>query len=291
MSYGKSIKLFLTDGTPNGILTAEIINWTGHIVSAPRSQINNLLQRTEALRTGIYFLINDEEDPLYPKVYIGESECIGNRLKQHENNKDFWTKVCIVTGKDENLTKTHIKYLESRLIQIALSNSQCDLTNGTAHIYDKLPESDTADMEYFLEQIQMALPILGCSFLKEQKTTTAPIIVEAEFILNAKDISATAKLINNDFYVLKGSQVRKEPTNANAHSYVKKLRPALLEKKIIDPTTYTFSKNHLFNSPSAASAVILGRSSNGRVEWKHIKTNQTFADWEKSALNTQGKVN
>ena len=79
--------------------------------------------------------------------------------------------------------------------------------------------------------------------------------------------------------------------NANAHSYVKKLRPALLEKGIIDPKTYTFSKDHLFNSPSAASAVILGRSSNGRVEWKHIKTNQTFADCEKSALNTQGKSN
>lgn len=76
MSHGKSVKLFLTDGTSNGILTAEIINWTGHIVSAPRSQMNTLVQRSEASRTGIYFLVNDEEDPLYPKVYIGESECI-----------------------------------------------------------------------------------------------------------------------------------------------------------------------------------------------------------------------
>lgn len=286
MSHGKSVKLFLTDGTSNGILTAEIINWTGHIVSAPRSQMNTLVQRSEASRTGIYFLVNDEEDPLYPKVYIGESECIGNRLKQHENSKDFWTKVCIVTGKDENLTKTHIKYLESRLIQIALSNSQCELMNGTSHIYNKLPESDTADMEYFLEQIQMVLPVLGYAFLKEQKTSENPILpkTNAEFVLNTKDneVKATAQLINNDFYVLKGSRIRKNLINPNTHSYLKKLRPALLEKGIIDPITYTFSKDYLFNSPSAASAVILGRSSNGRIAWKHITTNQTFAEWEQS---------
>lgn len=209
-----------------------------------------------------------------------------SRLKQHENSKDFWTKVCIVTGKDENLTKTHIKYLESRLIQIALSNSQCELMNGTSHLYNKLPESDTADMEYFLEQIQMVLPVLGYGFLKEQKTSENPILpkTNAEFVLNTKDneVKATAQLINNDFYVLKGSRIRKNLINPNTHSYLKKLRPALLEKGIIDPITYTFSKDYLFNSPSAASAVILGRSSNGRIAWKHITTNQTFAEWEQS---------
>ncbi len=35
MATGRSIRLFLIDGTPNGILPAEIINWTGHALSAP----------------------------------------------------------------------------------------------------------------------------------------------------------------------------------------------------------------------------------------------------------------
>ncbi|WP_269913533.1 GIY-YIG nuclease family protein [Acinetobacter sp. HY1485] len=288
MSYGKSVKLFLTDGTLNGILTAEITNWTGHIVSIPRNQISSLIQRKEANRTGIYFLINDEEDPLYPKVYIGESDNIGYRLKQHENKK-FWNKACIVTGKDQNLTKTHIKYLESRLIQIVLSNSQCQLINATTHIYDKLPESDKVDMGYFLEQIKIILPILGYHFLEVSKITP-PTDDLAKFIIKTKEVYATAKIIKGDFYVLKGSQVRKDVKDPNC-CYLKNLRPKLIAEKIIDPETYIFTKDYHFSKPSAASTVILGYSSNGRTAWKHVETNQTFADWEESALNTQGKSN
>ena len=175
MAHGKSIKMFLADGSPNGILTAEIINWTGHVLSAPRTKLSELIQREECSRTGVYFLVSyDPENPLYPKVYIGESDDVANRLKQHNRTeesggKDFWEKVCLVTGKDQNITKTHIKYLESRLIEIARKNGQCQLLNGTAHQYSRLPESDTADMEYFLEQIQVVLPVLGYEFLKEIK--------------------------------------------------------------------------------------------------------------------------
>ena len=182
MAHGKSIKMFLADGSPNGILTAEIINWTGHVLSAPRTKLSELIQREECSRTGVYFLVSyDPENPLYPKVYIGESDDVANRLKQHNRTeesggKDFWEKVCLVTGKDQNITKTYIKYLESRLIEIARRNGQCQLMNGTSHDYSKLPESDTADMEYFLEQIQVILPVLGYEFLKE--ITIIPIVLE-----------------------------------------------------------------------------------------------------------------
>jgi hypothetical protein len=40
MSTGKSVRLFLADGTPGGLLTAEIMNWTGHIIAAPRSDLS-----------------------------------------------------------------------------------------------------------------------------------------------------------------------------------------------------------------------------------------------------------
>ena len=145
MVHGKSVKLFLVDGTPNGILTAEIINWTGHVLSAPRTKLAELIKREECSRTGIYFLVGyDPENPTYPKVYIGESDDVANRLKQHNRTedsggKDFWEKVCLVTGKDQNITKAHIKYLESRLMSIAQSNGQCQLDNGTAHTYARLP--------------------------------------------------------------------------------------------------------------------------------------------------------
>lgn len=301
MAHGKSIKIFLTDGLPNGILTAEIINWTGHVLSAPRTKLAELIKREECSRTGIYFLVSfDPENPMYPKVYIGESDDIANRLKQHNRTeesggKDFWEKVCIVTGKDQNITKAHIKYLESRLMNIAKTNGQCQLENGTAHSYARLPESDIADMEYFIEQIQVVLPVLGYEFLKEVKhpsmsnslnhhTSQIEFSENTDFYLTAKDINAKAKIIDGEFYVLAGSQVRKAVTNLK-HTYTKNLRPQLFESNVIDSNAFTFNQDYLFSSPSAASAVILGRASNGRKEWKQVGTNYTYEEWQQNQVD------
>ena len=301
MTHGKTIKLFLVDGSINGILTAEIINWTGHVLSAPRTKLLDLIQREECARTGIYFLVGQDPEDSLPSVYIGESDDVANRLKQHNRTeeaggKDFWEKVCLVTGKDQNITKTHIKYLESRLIDIAKRSGQCLLKNGTAHLYNRLPESDTADMEYFLEQIQVVLPALGYTFLKEMKYPSeqpkvhsiAPASVdtsniEADFYLSARDIQAKAKIIDGEFYVLKGSQVRRDVSQPT-HNYMKNLRPQLFENNIIDPNTYTFNQDYLFSSPSAAGAVILGRACNGRKEWKDSTNHLTYETWQQNQV-------
>lgn len=299
MAHGKSIKMFLADGSPNGILTAEIINWTGHVLSAPRTKLSELIQREECSRTGVYFLVSyDPENPLYPKVYIGESDDVANRLKQHNRTeeaggKDFWEKVCLVTGKDQNITKTHIKYLESRLIEIARRNGQCQLMNGTSHDYSKLPESDTADMEYFLEQIQVVLPVLGFDFLKELKRPSERLqnstnnfltefFSEAEFYLTTKDINASAKVIDGDFVVLKGSKVQRLSNSTFNYTM---LRNSLIERGVIDPVDFIFTQDYSFSSPSAASGVIQGRSSNGRKEWKEMGTNQTYAQWQQKQVD------
>ena len=230
-------------------------------------------------------------------MYIGESDDVANRLKQHNRTeeaggKDFWEKVCLVTGKDQNITKTHIKYLESRLIEIARRNGQCQLMNGTSHDYSKLPESDTADMEYFLEQIQVILPVLGYEFLKEIKRPSfnslipnkMPVDAGADFYLAIKDVNAKAKIVDGEFYVLQGSQVRREVSQPT-HNYMKNLRPRLFENNIISSDTYTFNQDHLFSSPSAAAAVILGRSSNGRRRWKQLGTDLTYEEWQQKQVD------
>lgn len=301
MIHGKSIKLFLADGSINGILTAEIINWTGHVLSAPRTKLSELIQREECTRTGIYFLVGQKPEDSLPSVYIGESDDVANRLKQHNRTeeaggKEFWEKVCLVTGKDQNITKTHIKYLESRLLDIAKRSGQCVLMNNTAPSYNRLPESDTADMEYFLEQIQVVLPALGFTFLKEMKypseniavntdpTIPTPVsIAEADFYLSVKGIEAKAKVIDGEFYVLKGSQVRIDASQS-AHSYMN-LRSQLFENNVIELDNYTFTQDYLFSSPSAAGAVILGRASNGRKEWKNVSTHMTYEEWQQNQVD------
>lgn len=302
MIHGKSVKLFLVDGTPNGILTAEIINWTGHVLSAPRTKLAELIKREECSRTGIYFLVGyDPEYPMYPKVYIGESDDVANRLKQHNRTedsggKDFWEKVCLVTGKDQNITKAHIKYLESRLMSIAQSNGQCQLENGTAHTYARLPESDIADMEYFIEQIQVVLPVLGYEFLKDIKRPQHQMqkqikyekqdIEKTNFYLFTQDksIKAYAQVIDGEFFVLEGSEVRRHVSQPN-HNYMKNLRPRLFEDGVFDSEKFIFTKDFLFNSPSAAAAVIMGRATNGRTRWRQSDTDITYEQWQQNQVD------
>ena len=81
MSDGRSIRLFLADGTPGGLLTAEIMNWTGHVVAAPRSDLASLLRRLETSRTGIYILLGDDPESFGGTLaYIGEGDEVRTRL-------------------------------------------------------------------------------------------------------------------------------------------------------------------------------------------------------------------
>ena len=156
VSLGKSIRLYLADGTPGGLLTAEIMNWTGHVVAAPRSDLAGLLKRPEASRTGIYLLLGDDPDSLGGSLaYIGEGDDVGKRLYQHaraedQGGKDFWDRAILFTSKDANLTKAHARYLESRFITLASQARRSRLLNGTARAPLPLPEADVSDMEYFI---------------------------------------------------------------------------------------------------------------------------------------------
>jgi hypothetical protein len=61
---GKTIRIFLADGEPTGILLAEISNRTGKVLVAPRSQLDQLSKREEVRRTGVYLLVGpDPDDP------------------------------------------------------------------------------------------------------------------------------------------------------------------------------------------------------------------------------------
>ncbi|MGO3542827.1 MAG: GIY-YIG nuclease family protein [Pseudomonas helleri] len=307
MSQGRSIRMFLVDGTPNGLLTAEIMNWTGHVLTGPRSKLAELLQRPECGRTGVYFLVGpDPDNTLRSKVYIGESDDVAKRLKQHNRpeasegtagGKDFWEKVCLVTSKDQNLTKTHVKYLESLLIGIANQVGRCELLNGTAHDYSSLPESDRADMAFFLEQIRTVLPVLGFDFLRElskpfaaiSASPATPVSLSPRFNLEVPrySISAQGQEIDGEFFVLKGSKARAEwvGTERGYQGLFKQLAgEGVMVAQGSD--NLVFSDDYAFSSPSAAAAVVCGRSANGRTSWVVEGTGQTYAAWQDQQLNS-----
>jgi hypothetical protein len=150
---GRTIKLFLVDGVPERIRTAEIMSWTGHVLFAPRSSIAALLARPEVRKTGAYLLIGPDPDNTdQTMVYVGEGDNVGVRISSHNKDpdKEFWEHVCVITRKDLNLTKAHARYLESKLIKIIDREGRATLANRSDPDFDLLPESDLADMDDFV---------------------------------------------------------------------------------------------------------------------------------------------
>ncbi|WP_020146741.1 GIY-YIG nuclease family protein [Thioalkalivibrio sp. ALJ15] len=306
MTQGRSIRLFLVDGTPHGLLTAEIMNWTGHVLTGPRGKLSELVQRPECGRTGVYFLVGpDAENSARPQVYIGESDDVGKRLKQHnrteeQGGKDFWEKVCLITSKDQNLTKAHVKYLESLLIQQAQRVGRCTLVNGTRHDYIGLPEADQADMAFFLEQIRTVLPVLGFEFLRDAsrppshdlKTGAAASASDVSesprfrLSLPKHGITAFGQEAEGEFFVLEGSHARSE-WGGPAHGY-QRLHLQLCEEGVVADgggDLLRFTRDYAFSSPSAAAAIVVGRAANGRTEWKHEETGQTYGEWQEQLVS------
>ncbi|TKT92639.1 GIY-YIG nuclease family protein [Dyadobacter frigoris] len=315
-TLGKSIKLFLVDGSSHGVLTLEVMNWTGHILMGPRTKITEIIQRPEMKKTGIYFLTGPDPDGLERlAVYVGESDNVGHRLLQHnkDEGKGFWERACVITSKDQNLTKAHIRYLEARFISIIQTTGAANLFNYTSPKNDGLPEADISDMEYFISQVRLVLPVLGLDFLRDKpkitKTVETPLNLPAtelsvpvnpesirqesnenpifEIVSTVNNLKASAKQVDGDFVVLAGSESKAVWGNNSAHNYRKLFETLIAEGKIrVDGGSGkgVFQEDVAFASPSAAAACVFARAANGRKEWLVQGTKKNYHEWQNDQL-------
>lgn len=264
-----TIKLFLPRGDAKSLRTAEISNWTGKAVAAPRTELEALLAREELEKAGVYILIGTDPHSNAPRAYIGEAEVIRERLKQHKT-KEFWVSAIVFVSKDENLTKAHVRYLESRLLTEATEVGRFTLEQNLA-TGSKLPESDRQDMEVFLDRIRQLLPVLGSDIL-------APISHAAEapqpggiLICKSKGAEARGQRTPNGFVVFRDSTaVLDERPSSEKYPYVLVQRKQLIsEGTLVEKDGYwVFTKDVEFSSPSSAAVVIHGGSANGLTAWK-----------------------
>src|ERR1041385_2486612 len=145
MKFGKTIKIFLIDGDPNGRMSCELSNWTGKAYKIPRIKIKDCSDRDDLGSTGVYLLFGKDEESR-DIVYIGEAETILKRLNQQLTQKDFWNEAIVFVSKDENLNKAHIKYLENRLHDIANAANRYKIENSIIPTQSSISESDRAEM-------------------------------------------------------------------------------------------------------------------------------------------------
>ncbi len=298
-NHGLSINLFLADRSWQGVIAAETLSQNAKVLSAPKSQLDDLLKWEEVRYSGVYLLTGpNTEGDFGLEGYIGESDDVGKRLKSHFREKNFWNRVYVATTKDGALSKTHVKFLESRLIEQAKrAPLLARVTNNNDPKYSRVSKPDQASLEDYLEFLKLILPAIGCPLYSFPDFAHAhpgqrPIFPEATlhseglyFEMTKGTAHAVAYLKDGQFWVSKGSTARIKELSSLREGY-RNTRRTLQEKGIVvmdeKRQLLVFLHDTPFNSPSDAAAIIGTSSLNGKLEWKLMGTKTTFANWEAS---------
>lgn len=295
MNRGKHIELFLVEGVPGGITTAEIAGWTGHVLTGPRSELADLLARPEAKRNGAYLLLGEDSEAIGGvRCYIGRTENLERRFADHERGKRFWDRAVLMSAKDHAFTEGHWGYLEARLVELASQAQRVSLENGNTPQGRRLSEAQASDMEAFIEHLQIVLPVLRINAIRTRLAVASPegADVSPLFTLTTKaGVDARAQVIGDEFTMLEGSVVvgtwagtGSAESTRRAYASYRAAHEKLVADGAIEVTgdLGRLTRDVPFTSPSTAGAIAVGRSCNGRREW--VWSGGMYEAWENRGL-------
>lgn len=277
--FGKTIKIFLIDGEANGRMSCELSNWTGKAYKIPRVNLKDCVDRPELASTGVYLLFG-KNDEGQDKVYIGEAESIFKRLNQQLMQKDFWNEAIVLISKDENLNKAHIKYLESRLHEIASVAGRYEVDNSIVPTLSAISEPDRAEMEEFIENAKLLVNTLGHKVFEEKRESTTVRERQIFSISSVGGAKAQGEPTSEGFVVIKGSAARGQLV-PSFPDHFGVIRDKLIKNGVlVDKGDFLeFNEDYIFSSPSTAATIVMGRNANGLIEWK-LKDGRTLKDLE-----------
>jgi hypothetical protein len=269
----KTIQIFLPNGDPQGIRVAEITTRIVRVVEVPRSKMSEFLDMPEAKQVGIYLLIGESEDTGAPQIYVGQSGSVGGRLVDHNKKKDFWGRALIVVSLTNSLTNTHATYLEWLWIKLATECARYQLENGNAGARPHTPKPLEADCQEIHETAAILVATLGHPVFEPLTKADNRSLQEAKYFSRSSGANGQGLYTEEGFVVLKGSSGRLETVPSYATSAGIKVRQRLLDQGILkqEGDRVVFQRDHLFNSPSTAAQMLVGRTANGWIEWKDAR--------------------
>ncbi len=153
-------------------------------------------------------------------------------------------------------------------------------------------------MAFFVDQIRMILPVLGLDFLRHtspQAEASKTGVVQNPAAETGQEPKPTFRLDMPKYeLVAKGREqdgafvVFEDPTAREAwngppnHSYETLFNQLCNDGVLVDDGNgcRRFAQDQPFASLSAAAAVVVGRTANGRTSWKVHGTGETYADWQ-----------
>lgn len=271
-TFGKTIRLFLVDGTANGLITAELSNWTGIGVKVPRIKIKEYGSRLEFQKPGVYILIG-KGDNNEDAAYIGEAEIVVDRLIQQIANKDFWNEVIFFGSKDKYLNKASIKYLENRLHELALKAGRYSI-NQNIPTRSELSEAEQAELEEFLAHVKVLTSTLGHKLFEalEETIESQEIKNQLFYCRNGAGAESKGSPSTEGFIVYKDSLFI-IPEQASLADGIRIERQKMINEGILKNigTFYQLTKDYIFTSSSRAASATLARSASGPLEWKTLE--------------------
>jgi len=289
--FGRSIKIYLSDGSASGLRHVEIANWSGQAIACPRSRFSELKNWDESQRPGVYFLLERHSTDQKNTVYIGESENVFKRLIEHDRKKDFWNEVIIFTSKDENLTKSHIKYLEARLTDLTFKADRYNLENGNKPTKSTLPRADKDAMEEFIHNSRILLGTLGHKLLDPINSTEiknegiqSGTLSGRRLYFSVNGLLSEGKPSDEGFILLKDSELSLQ-TTTSIPGKINQLRDRLIEERVLieENDKLILSKDIVLSSPSYAAALVAGTSRSGPQSWKDA-TGKTLKALEENLI-------
>jgi hypothetical protein len=281
-----SIRIFLPDGSSDGLRIVEKSNWAGVGLVCPRAIFPRARARPELASAGVYVLVGPPDDADLPTVYVGEADQMRLRLENHYLNKDFWTWFVAFVSKDGSLNKAHAQYLEARLVKLASEAGLANLQNGNMPNRPHLSEADVADADSFIADMLSIFPVLGLNVFERPRAAES---AESMLTIRGRGVQAKGYESAQGFVVVAGSQAAASEVDS-IHRYLSVLRKELLEKGVLAPAGQhlEFRQDYPFNSPSTAAGIVLGRTCNGRVEWKDAQQHTLKQIQEAATASTPG---
>ncbi|MCI5958203.1 MAG: GIY-YIG nuclease family protein [Lachnospiraceae bacterium] len=290
MAYGKSIELFLVNGSADSLIIAELSNWNGKAIKIPRIEVASC-NRDDITQAGVYFLFCKEEDGS-DSVYIGEAENVKERLVQHlrdyqsEKEKYYWTTAVIFVGRD--LNKALIRYLENRFVDIARASKRYTVLTKNTYKNTVMKESQIAVMEEFVDNVKILINALGYKVLEPFVHTEANSSkVDDELLyLSTGAASASGKVTTEGFVVFEGAILNEKTSTKSLSAGMQRLRQKIMDSNKVQ--NFKTTEDILFSSSSAAADCILGYSVSGPQTWKS-KDGRTLKEIENSEITDENK--
>lgn len=258
---GKTVTTFLVDGIPTGTKYSFISNRTCCVYVVPRSNLS-YLKTQEKLHKPAFYILLGEDESAKPKAYIGETENFKERVKDHEDKKDFWQKALIFVSKDEDMTKADVQYLEHRaVLEAQKANTFVLNENKQVPKAPNLPEYQQDAMNEFFEDVKFLTSFMGCNIFEI-------VHIKAEHLFYTKGRGCDAKgFYNQDgFTVLKGSVIAQNVVPS--FCWGEKRNGIIQEYAVMQGDKLIMISDCTFTSPSTAADFCIGSSNNGWIVWK-----------------------